>query len=266
MTDSPVLVRRDGTVATIVLNRPERRNALTVELKAALLDAVLDVAGDTAVRAVVLASSGPAFSVGQDLAEHAEGLRSGSEEAFGTVREHYSPVVRSLLSMPKPVIAAVSGACVGAGLGLALACDYRVFGEGVKLGTAFSGIGLTFDSGLSVTLPRAIGDARTRELMLFSRLFTAEEGITWGIAGETVAGGDGDAVLGRAVELATQLAAGPTQAFAQTKKLLLKSGTSSLDEALEAEAEGQIHCGRTRDHVQAVEAFLSRAKPDFQGE
>ncbi|WP_144629128.1 enoyl-CoA hydratase/isomerase family protein [Arthrobacter woluwensis] len=266
MTTGPVRIEREGGVAVVTLNLPEKRNALTVELKTALRDALADVADDGGVRAVVLAAEGPAFSVGQDLAEHAEALRGGGDAAFATVREHYSPIIRSLLTMPKPVIAAVAGTCVGAGLGLALAADHRVFAAGVKLGTAFSGIGLTFDSGLSFTLPRAVGDARTRELMLFPRVFTAEEGIAWGIAGETVDAGTGPgAVLDRARELAAALAAGPTLAFAETKRLLLENSGTDLDAALEAEAVAQARCGSTRDHAGAVAAFLARERPVFTG-
>lgn len=260
MTQQPVLVDRTGAVATITLNQPDRRNALTLAVKQALRDAVADVARDEGVRAVVVAGTGKAFCVGQDLGEHGTGLADGADVAFATVTEHYSPVVRDLLTMPKPVIAAVGGACVGAGLGFALACDHRVFAEGVKLSTAFTGIGLTFDSGLSVTLPRAVGDARARELMLFGRTFTAEEAIAWGIAGETVAAG---AVLARASELAQQLADGPTVAFAETKRLLLDR--AGLDAALAAEAAAQTRCGSTADHADAVRAFLDRGTPVFHG-
>ena len=176
MTEQSVRVDRTAAVATITLTAA----ALTNDTKVALRDAIADVANDATVRAAVLAGSGKAFCVGQDLGEHSAGLVDGAEDAFATVREHYSPIVRDLLTMPKPVIAAVGGACVGAGLGLALACDYRVFAAGTKLGTAFTGIGLTFDSGLSFTLPRAVGDARAKQLILFGDVFTAEDGIAWG--------------------------------------------------------------------------------------
>jgi 2-(1,2-epoxy-1,2-dihydrophenyl)acetyl-CoA isomerase len=261
MTDL-VLVDRADAVATVTLADPDHRNALTRALKEQLREAVADVAADEQVRAVVLAGSGKAFCVGQDLGEHATALADGAEAAFATVREHYSPVVRGLLTMPKPVIAAVAGTCVGAGLGFALACDYRVFASGVRLGTAFTGIGLTFDSGLSVTLPRAVGEARAKELILFGRTFTAEEGIAWGIAGETVAAED---VLARASELARGLAQGPTVAYAESKRLVLQGAGLALDDALEAEALAQTHCGATTDHGDAVAAFLGRETPVFHG-
>ena len=262
MTDAPVVVDRTAAVATITLNDPEHRNALTEVSKDALRAAVADVAADEQVRAVVLAGSARAFCLGQDLAEHATALVDGPEPAFATVREHYSPTVRDLLTMPKPVIAAVGGTCVGAGLGLALACDHRVFATGVKLATAFAGIGLTFDTGLSVTLPRAVGDARAKELILFGRTFTAEEATAWGISGEIA---DADEVLPRSIELARQLAEGPTTAFAQSKLLIGQARGLSLDEALEAEALAQVRCGSTSDHAGAVAAFLNRQAPVFTG-
>lgn len=262
MTDTPVAVDRTGAVVAITLNDPEHRNALTTASKVALRDAVADAADDERVRAVVLAGSARAFCLGQDLGEHAKALAGGPERAFATVREHYTPVVRDLLTMSKPVIAAVGGTCVGAGLGLALACDHRVFATGAKLATAFTGIGLTFDTGLSVTLPRAVGDARAKELMLFGRTFTAEEAIAWGISGETA---DVEEVLPRAVTLAQQLAEGPTTAFAESKRLIGQAPGLSLDEALEAEALGQIVCGSTGDHAGAVAAFLNREAPRFTG-
>ena len=129
MTDAPVVVAVDRTaaVATITLNDPEHRNALTAAAKEALRDAVADVAADEQVRAVVLAGSARAFCLGQDLGEHATALADGPESAFATVREHYTPMVRDLLTMPKPVIAAVGGTCVGAGLEIGRAsCRERV--------------------------------------------------------------------------------------------------------------------------------------------
>ena len=256
----PVLVTREGAVATLTLDAPETRNALTLELKVALRDAVADAAREESVRAVLLAAAGPAFCVGQDLGEHAAALAGGAEAAFATVREHYSPLVRDLATMPKPVVAAVGGTCVGAGLGIALACDHRVFARGVRLGTAFTGIGLTFDSGLSLTLPDAVGVARARDLVLSGRTFTAEEAVVWGITGEVVAA---EEVLPTALALATRLAAGPTVAYAESKALLVSSGR--LDAALAAEAQAQTRCGATADHAAAVAAFLARERPAYEG-
>lgn len=262
----PLRIEAIEGVTTLTLDCGERRNALTRELKEALRDAVADVARDPSARAVILAANGPAFCVGQDLGEHHAALAHGAPAAFATVREHYAPLIRDLMTMPKPVIAAVHGTCVGAGLGIALACDYAVYAAGARLATAFTGIGLTFDSGLSLTLPRAVGTARARRLVLFGTAFTAEEAIAWGAAGETV---PPEAVAARAREVARALAAGPTTAYAETKRLLLTSigvpVDAALDAALDAEADAQMRCGATDDHAAAVRAFIDRGTPSFGG-
>src|SRR5262249_36091807 len=153
-------------------NLPARRNALTVAMKLGLLDAIERVTKDDSVRAVVLTGSGRSFCAGQDLGEHAEALQADPATAFDTVRAHYNPIVSGLINLPKPVIAAINGTCVGAGLSLALACDLRIAAAGAKFATAFTSIGLTCDSGLSATLARAVGAARASELVLLGEAFT----------------------------------------------------------------------------------------------
>jgi 2-(1,2-epoxy-1,2-dihydrophenyl)acetyl-CoA isomerase len=259
----PVLVDRKDAVATVTLNRPDKRNALTLELKHALVTALDDVGTDGDVRAVVLTGAGSAFCVGQDLGEHAAALEADPASAFDTVAEHYSPIVTALATMPKPVVAAVNGTCVGAGLGFALACDVRVFAAGATLGTAFSAIGLTCDSGLASTLPRAVGAARASELMLLGRNFTPEEAAPWGISGEVV---PADEVLATASATAERLAAGPTLAYAETKRLLATGFDRTLVDTLGEEAVAQARCGMTQDHIGAVSAFLNRERPTFTGE
>lgn len=262
MTDAPVIITREGTVATVALNRPDRRNALTHELKTALVEAVEGVADDVSIRAVVLTGSGPSFCVGQDLGEHAAALEADPARAFDTVADHYSPIVTALATMPKPVVAAVNGTCVGAGLGFALACDLRVFAAGATLGTAFSAIGLTCDSGLAATLPRAVGEARARELVLLGRNFTPEEAVSWGIAGEVVAAED---VAATAAAIAARLGGGPTAAFAESKRLLAAAFDRPLAKTLAEEGKAQARCGLTQDHAGAVTAFLNRERPTFAG-
>jgi 2-(1,2-epoxy-1,2-dihydrophenyl)acetyl-CoA isomerase len=258
----PVLFQIEGPVATVVLNRPDQRNALDRAAKTLLRERLGQAAQDDAVRAVVLTGAGSAFCVGQDLGEHAQALAADPATAFDTVDQDYGPIVTLLTTMPKPVVAAVNGTCVGAGLGLALACDLRVISSTAKFGTAFSGIGLTCDSGLSVTLTRAVGQARAAQLMLLGSIFTAADAVGWGISG-TIA--DPDKTIGHAVELAEALAAGPTRAFAETKALLNAAPTSPLAQALAAESAAQHRLGLTDDHRGAVTAFLSKEKPTFSG-
>ncbi|WP_051218405.1 enoyl-CoA hydratase/isomerase family protein [Nocardioides insulae] len=260
----PVLLERRGAVAEVTLNRPDQHNALDVALKERLVDVLADLADDVSVRAVVLTGAGRSFCVGQDLGEHAHLLHSDPATAFGTVGAHYSPIVSALATMPKPVIAAVNGTCVGAGLGFALACDLRVFAEGGKLGTAFSGIGLTADSGLSATLVQAVGRARAAELLLLGPMFSTEDAVAWGVAGRIVSP---DEVLGTARELADRLAAGPTLAYAESKALLAEAAAGAdLESVLAAEGAAQARLGLTADHQGAVRSFLAKERPSFTGE
>lgn len=248
----------DASVATITLGRP----ALSIAVKEGLRDALAAVAIDQSVRAVILTGTGSTFCVGQDLAEHADNLASSPELSLNTVEEHYNPIVRSIVTMPKPVIAAVNGTCVGAGFGFALACDLMVLSNQAKLGTAFTGIGLTCDSGLSWTLQRAVGLSRARRLVMLPMPFAAADAVTWGVAADLV---EPDEVLSVATRLAVGLAAGPTSAYAESKTLLDRAASSTLDQALDAEGPAQQRLGLTQDHQAAVTAFLAKEKPRFTG-
>jgi 2-(1,2-epoxy-1,2-dihydrophenyl)acetyl-CoA isomerase len=253
-----VTVERDGAVASVTLPGP----ALSLAVKEGLRDALRAVAQDDRVRSVVLGGTGRAFCVGQDLKEHAAALDKDASTALDTVAEHYNPIVTALTTMPKPVVAAVNGTCVGAGLGLVLACDFAVLAAGAVLGTAFAGIGLTCDSGLSATLPAAVGMPRARALLLRPTTFTAEEAVSWGLPFELV---PADQVQARAAELAAELAAGPTAAYAETKRLLADGAARPFTDSLAAEAAAQVRLATTADHGNAVRAFLAKERPAFQG-
>lgn len=267
MSDDPaVLLARDDlhpAVAVLTLNRPARYNALTVELKTALLAAVRELAkADDDVRALVVTGSGKAFCVGQDLGEHAAALEADAATAFDTVTEHYNPIVLGLADLPFPVVAAVNGPCVGAGLGVALACDLRVAAAGLKFSTAFVGIGLTADSGLSASLAHAVGVSRAIELLLLNETFTAEDAANWGLVRAVV---PADEVLPEALELARTLATGPTKAYAEVKRGVRFGAVSDLPGVLAEEGAAQERLAHTRDHVAAVGAFLAKRKPEFRG-
>lgn len=254
-----VTIERDGAaVATVVLPGP----ALSLAVKEELLSALRTVADDPTVRAVVLTGTGRAFCVGQDLGEHAAALEVDPQTAMDTVDEHYNPIVTLLATMPKPVVAAVNGTCVGAGLGFILACDLVVMAAGATLGTAFTGIGLTCDSGLSASLPAAVGMSRARALLMQPRTFTAAEAVSWGMAFELV---PAEQVRLAAVALAMRLANGPTTAYAETKRLLLDGRSRPMAETLAAESAAQHRLSQTADHASAVRAFLAKQKPAFSG-
>lgn len=251
----------DG-VATITLDRPEAMNSLDVATKVALRDAVLAAADDDAVRCVVLTGSGRAFCVGQDLKEHVALLGSGSETPLSTVDEHYNPTVTALATMHKPVVAAVNGVAAGAGASLALACDFRILADTAGFNLAFAGIALSCDTGISWTLPRIVGHAKATELLYFPRTIAAAEALDLGLATEVVAP---EELAGTVAALAARLATGPTRAYGAIRRSLHTSAGAGFVEAVAFESSMMSLTGRTRDHQAAVDAFLAKEKPVFEG-
>jgi 2-(1,2-epoxy-1,2-dihydrophenyl)acetyl-CoA isomerase len=260
VTDS-VLRQTDSAVATITINRPEARNALTAPAKVALLEALRECSADPAVRAVVLTGAGQAFCAGQDLREHAELLAAGGAP-LNTVREHYNPIIESVAGMPKPVIAALPGVAAGAGASLAFACDFRVAAERASFMMAFSRIGLTADSGASWTLQRLVGPARAAELLMLAEPVDSGTALQLGLLTLVV---PDDQLALAAAELAAKLAAGPTLAYAAIKQSLRYAATHPLSESLEKEAELQTRLGDTEDHKAATLAFVNKQTPSFHG-
>jgi 2-(1,2-epoxy-1,2-dihydrophenyl)acetyl-CoA isomerase len=260
---SPVLLEVADGIATITLNRPDAMNSLDVATKEALLAALRRVADDAAVRCVVLTGTGRAFCVGQDLKEHIEILHSAASDAlFRTVDEHYNPIVTTLVGMAKPVIAAVNGVAAGAGASLAFACDLRVLAHGAGFNLAFSGIGLSCDSGSSWTLPRLVGRAKALELLYFPRTIPSQEALHLGLATSVV---PADQLAGEVGLLARRLAAGPTVAFGAIRRAVAHSAGHELTSSLAFEAEMMTLTGATEDHRNAVDAFVAKQKPVFEG-
>ncbi|MFD8417036.1 MULTISPECIES: 2-cyclohexenylcarbonyl CoA isomerase [unclassified Streptomyces] len=265
MADTVLYDVTDG-LATITLNRPDAMNSLNTELKVALRDTLQAAGADPGVRAVLLTATGRAFCVGQDLKEHVGNLQaareSGSGNALGTVSEHYNPIVRAITEMPKPVVAGVNGVAAGAGFGFALAADYRVVADTASFTTAFAGVGLSADSGLSWTLPRLIGPGRAADLLLFPRSISAQEAQELGLVNRLVPTAE---LADTAAEVARRLADGPTVAYAGLKQALAFGAGRSLAEALEKEDELQTRSGASEDHAIAVAAFLAKEKPKYTG-
>jgi 2-(1,2-epoxy-1,2-dihydrophenyl)acetyl-CoA isomerase len=259
---TPVRYQVDDGVGVITLDRPDAMNSLDTATKVALRDTVLAAGSDPAVRAVVLTGSGKAFCVGQDLKEHAQALASGDSGLAATVREHYNPTVQALLTMPKPVVAAVNGVAAGAGASYAFACDLRIVADTAGFNLAFAAIGLSSDTGSSWTLPRLVGWAKARELLLLPRTVPADQALALGLATEVVAAAD---VLPRAIELARGFAAGPTLAYAALRQALEFSATHGLHQSLDHEADLMQSTGATEDHRAAVDAFLTKQKAVFRG-
>ncbi|MEW2546121.1 enoyl-CoA hydratase-related protein [Streptomyces sp. NPDC047002] len=262
-----VLYEVGDALATITLNRPEAMNALDVATKVALREALREAADDTAVRAVLLTAAGDrAFCVGQDLKEHtallAENRAKGTTDTMSTVREHYNPIAHTLTTMRKPVVAGVNGVAAGAGLGFALAADYRVVADTASFNTSFAGVALSADSGLSWTLPRVIGRGRAAELLLFPRTLKADEAYALGLVHRVVPAAD---LAREAAAVARTLATGPTVAYAGIKEALAFGSDHSLDETLAKEDELQTRAGSSEDHAIAVDAFLAKRRPQYLG-
>ncbi len=263
MTDQPVRVDVTDGVATLTLDRPEAMNSLDVRTKVALRDAVTAVAADDAVRCVVLTGSGRAFCVGQDLKEHIRLLEDGTSDAlFSTVPDHYNPIVHALLTMPKPVVAAVNGVAAGAGCSLAFAADLRIVADTAGFNVAFTGIALSCDTGSSWTLPRLVGRAKALELLYFPRTIPAAEALELGLATRVVPAAD---LAAEAAALAGRLAAGPTVAFGAVRRSVTHSSEHDLASSLAFEAEMMALTGSTEDHRNAVASFVAKESPDFQG-
>ena len=246
-------VIRDGAVATVAVNRPDRLNALDRATRWELIEALREVADDAAVRAVVLTGTGRAFCVGQDLAAVEE-----LEHADETVAGSYNPIAQTITDMPKPVVAAVNGAAVGAGLGLALACDLRLAAESASFSCAFGKVGLVPDTGVSWHLVRELGYARAFALATLGRTFTAEEAKAYGLVNCVLP----DAQLtASAQELAGRLAAGPALAFALTKRQFRAVGEVSFEAMLAMEARHQGEAAAHPDHVEGRAAFGEKRAP-----
>lgn len=263
MTTEDVLLTTDADgVRTLTLNRPKAYNSLTVELKERLLAALRAAADAPEVRAVVLTGAGKAFCAGQDLREHVALLQAHDPRPLRTVAEHYNPIVRTLVEMPKPVVAAVNGPAAGAGASLAYACDLRISASSANFLMAFAKVGLGPDSGASWTLQRMVGQGRAAELMLLARPVDSAEALRLGLVSEVVLD---EELATRAHAVAAKLAAGPTACYAKIKEVLNIAAESTLDEALAAEDAAQAVLGATADHREAVEAFVEKRRPTFQG-
>lgn len=250
----------DG-LATITLARPSAHNALDEQTKVAFLDAVNSAAVDYSVRAVLLTAEGKNFCVGQDLGDHVTALKADPATAMATVAEHYNPLIRALAGLKVPLVAAIPGACVGAGWGIALTADIRIAGERTSFATAFTGIGLASDSGLSHSLVQNLGASRAGALLLLGEKVTAAQALDWGLVHHVVAD---DQVGAVALDISRKLANGPTAAYRHVKSLVAASA-KGLDAALAAEQLAQAALGQTEDHRAAVDAFLAKKKPEFTG-
>jgi enoyl-CoA hydratase/carnithine racemase len=253
--------QRDRHVAEIVLARPEKRNALRDEDVAELRSALqASVTGPAPARAVLIRGAGPAFCAGRDLT----GAAPGAEDGGAILREVFNPLIAEVAGLDVPTIAAVQGACVGAGLGLALACDLVITAESARLGSPFVRIGAVPDSGVHRFLLDRVGPARTLELIYTGRMLSGREAAAVGLVNACVPDAE---LTSRARQVAAEISRGPTVAFMLSKRLVRQVSDDALplSEVLEAEARAQADASRTRDYQAGITAFLEKAPVTFAG-
>ena len=248
----------DGAVARITLNRPDRLNSFTVQMHEELRDALASLGN---ARVVVLTGAGRGFCAGQDLNERA--VAPGERVDLGeTVTQCWNPLVRTLTSIPQPVIARVNGVAAGAGANIALACDIVVAAKSAKFIQSFSAIGLIPDSGGTWVLPRLLGQARALGLALTGEPLPADRAAEWGLIWKAV---EEEALDAEVDAVAGKLAALPPLGLAAIKDMIRTSWQYSLDEELERQAGAMRRLGFTADYREGVAAFLEKRTPTFTG-
>jgi 2-(1,2-epoxy-1,2-dihydrophenyl)acetyl-CoA isomerase len=261
MTFETLQFQVDASLARITLNRPEAANSMNLQMAQDLMHAMLRCDQDPEVRAVLITGSGGTFSAGGDLRSF-----SGSKDRLGPFLRELSTYLHATISrmvrMDAPVVAAVNGAAAGAGMSLACAADLVLAAESARFVIAYSQVGLAPDGGSTYVLPRLIGLRRTQELMLTDRRLSAAEAHAWGLVNRVVPDAELEA---ESEKLARSLAAGPTRAFAEVKRLLLTTYGEGLESQMELESVAISGTGRTDDAKEAIQAFLAKRKPEFSG-
>lgn len=252
-----------GPVATVTLDRPDRKNPLTFDSYAELVKFFRQLQHDDAVKAVVVTGSGGNFCSGGDVFEIIEPLLAKDTKGLMRFTEMTGDLVKAMRACPQPIVAAIDGICVGAGAIIAMASDLRLGTASAKVAFLFNKVGLAgCDMGACAMLPRIIGYGRASELLFTGRSMAGEEAERWGFFNRLCRAED---VLGEATALATQLANGPTFANDITKKMLAMEWAMSIEEAIKAEAIAQALCMTTADFRRAFEAFAAKQKPVFEG-
>ena len=254
----------EGGVATVTLNRPERKNPLTFESYAELRDLFRALAYADDVKAVVIAGAGENFCSGGDVHEIIGPLTRLDMPGLLAFTRMTGDLVKAMRACPQPIVAAVDGVCAGAGAILALASDLRYGTARSRTAFLFTRVGLAgADMGACALLPRVIGQGRAAELLYSGRALGGEEGERWGFFNRLC---EPEQVLGEAQAFAAKLANGPTFAHGMTKKMLQQEWNMGVDEAIEAEAQAQAICMATNDFHRAYHAFVARQQPQFEGD
>jgi enoyl-CoA hydratase/carnithine racemase len=261
-----LLCRLEARVATITLNRPDKRNALSDELTPALREILLTLEADPRVGCVVITGAGKAFCAGGNVSgmgdSRAEGPRPKLEDAVRNLQHRQDTLTLRLRELAKPTIASLPGPAAGAGLSIALACDLRIAAESAFVTTAFANIGLSGDYGGSWLLTQLVGTAKAKELYFTAVRVSAAECLRIGLVNRVVAD---DQLAEETRSLAEQIADGPPIALRYMKENLNRAATANLKTCLDLEADRLVRCTQTEDHREAVRAFLEKRAPQFKG-
>jgi len=260
-----ILYAKDGAVATVTLNRPEKLNAYSETMVHEILAAMGDARDDDAIRCVLLTATGRGFCSGGDIGrdfEYPARYRGHKLESQLEMRENMHALIRFLYRFDKPVIAAISGAAVAGGLTLALACDFRIAAESARLGDTSLKFGLIPDEGGAFFFPRFLGMDRALKMSLLSEIYPAREALELGLVTEVVPDAE---LMDRARALAARLAEGPPIAMRITKRMMYKQRTMELDNALEDAAMATLVANYTEDVKEGMAAFHAKRKPNFKG-
>ena len=251
----------DG-VATLRLNRPDKGNAIDVDMAADLAEAATQIAERTDIRAVLIAGNGPNFTVGGDLSLFAGTAREQLPDRLRRMIDSYHLAIERLTSIDAPVVAAVRGGAGGGGLGLLYAADIVVAADDARFALGYGALGLTADGGNTWFLPRMVGMRRAQQLFLLNRRLTAQEAYEFGLVSRLA---PSDAVETEAATLAATLATGPTRAYGAVRRMLRQSFETGLSDQLDAEKDSLIAASRTDDAQEGIAAFVAKRRPQFRG-
>jgi 2-(1,2-epoxy-1,2-dihydrophenyl)acetyl-CoA isomerase len=260
-SDTVLVAISDGVLA-LTLNRPDKLNSFNEEMHLALRTDVERAHADPAIRAILLSGAGRAFCAGQDLGDRDPRKMTEPPDLGRTIETFYTPLIRLIRSLEKPVICAVNGVAAGAGANIALACDIVLAAKSAKFIQAFSKIGLVPDSGGTWSLPSLLGEARAKGLAMTAEPLPAETAAAWGMIWRAV---DDDQLMPEATALAKKLAAGPTLGLGLTKRAIQAAAANTLDQQLDLESDLQRQAGRSDDYAEGVAAFLDKRPAEFKG-
>ena len=261
--DKPLIESMHDGVLTLTMNRPEARNALNLEMSELMIAALQRAQHDAAVRAIVLTGAGGAFCAGGDVKSMAAGRDPNqSFEQRATRLRDRAEASRLLYEIPKPTIAVIPGPAAGAGLALAMACDFRVAVDSARLTVAFAKVGLSGDYGASYFLTQLVGPARAKELLMFSPLLSADEALSMGLLTKVYPPG---MFQEQAAAFVSTLANGPSVTLGYIKQNVNLAARSDLRTSIDGEAVHQVRCMSTTDHAEAARAFVEKRPPKFVG-